>query len=227
MSKAICFATIDMREINSKYKYNDIEMMTLHIKYPIININDNQSAEEKINNQIDIQVENYLGYARRILYDQAINRYKDSLKNNFPFLGYEVFIEYVITYNDNCFLSLYSSNYEFKGGAHGTTRRISNTWEICTGENIYLYNFFEPNTNYTRILIQEIIQQAEKNLIENQLIYFEDYRELITTLFNPNNFYMSPNGITIYYHQYDIGPYSTGIVEFTIPYEKIGWYPSC
>lgn len=227
MSKVRCTATIDMREISSSYKYENIEMMKLHIKYPIININNNQSAEKKINNQISMQVDNYLAYATDILFDQAINYYKETLKNNFPFFGYEVYIEYVITYNDNCFLSLYSSNYKFTGGAHGDTRRTSNTWELCTGENVYLNNFFDPNTNYTHLLVQEMIMQAEINIIENQLIYFEDYRELIAKFFNPSNFYMSPTGITIFYHQYDIGPYSTGIVEFTIPYEKIGWFPSC
>lgn len=227
MSKTRCTAIIDMREINSIYKYDNIGMMRLHINYPVININNNRSAEEKINNEISMQVENYLAYATDILYDQAINYYKESIKNNFPFFRYEVYIEYVITYNDNCFLSLYSSNYKFTGGAHGDTRRTSNTWELCTGENIYLNNFFNPNVNYTHLLVQEIINQAEKNLIENQLIYFEDYRELIVKYFNPINFFMSPTGITIYYHQYDIGPYSTGIIEFTIPYEKIGWYPSC
>lgn len=227
MSKVRCTAIIEMREINSSYKYENIEMMKLHITYPVINIINNHSAEEKINNQIRIQVENYLAYATGILYNQAINQYKDSLKNNFPFFGYEVYIEYVITYNDNCFLSLYSSNYKFTGGAHGDTRRVSNTWELCTGENIYLHNFFEPNTNYTYLLVQEMIKQAEINIAKNHLIYFEDYRELIAKFFNPSNFFMSPTGITIYYHQYDIGPYSTGIVEYTIPYEKIGWFPSC
>jgi hypothetical protein len=227
MSTTRCSAIIEMREINCKFKYDNIDVMTLRIKYPIVNINNSLSAQEKINNQISIQVDNYLSYVRNILYDQAINYYRDSLKNNFPFFGYEVFIEYVITYNDNCFLSLYSSNYEFTGGAHGSTRRVSNTWELCTGESIYLNNFFEPSSNYTRMLIQEMIKQAEKSIIENELIYFEDYRELIAKYFNPINFFMSPTGITIYYHQYDIGPYSTGIVEFTIPYEKIGWFPSC
>ena len=77
------------------------------------------------------------------------------------------------------------------------------------------------------MLIQEIIAQAEENLKENPFIYFDDYKNLIIKNFNPHSFYMSPDGITIYYQQYDIAPYSTGIVEFTIPYTKIGWFPSC
>lgn len=222
-----CFANIIMREINRKFKYENIDILTLNIKYPIVNIYNNPRAERRINNQIRMHVNNYLRYVSTTLYNQAINTYMDSLENNFPFHSYEAYMEYTITYNDNCFLSLYTDIYEYTGGAHGNTIRTSNTWELCTGENIYLYYFFKPYTDYHHIITQEIIAQAEENLEKNPGIYFDDYKDLIITNFNPNSFYMSHNGITIYYQQYDIAPYSTGIVEFTIPYVKIGWFPSC
>lgn len=227
MGKPRCFATINMQEINCRFKYDNIEILTLNIKYPIVNTYNNPRAEEKINDQISIQIDGYLDYATNTLYNQAMDTYKDSLKNNYPFHGYEAYMQYTITYNDNCFLSLYADEYEFTGGAHGNTIRTSNTWELCAGESVYLYCFFKANKDYTNMIIEEIIAQAEENLKENSLIYFDDYGELIIKNFNPENFYMSPEGITIFYQQYDIAPYSTGIVEFTIPYEKIGWFPSC
>lgn len=222
-----CIADINMREFNRTLKYRNIDVLTLNIKYPMVNIHNNTISERKINNQIKMQIDEYIRYVTDTLYKQAVNTYMDSLKNDFPFHGYEAYMEYTITYNDNCFLSLYTDKYEFTGGAHGNTVRTSNTWELCTGENIYLYYFFKPYTNYRFMLLQEIIEQAERNLTENPGIYFEDYKNLIIKNFNPDSFYMSPSGITIYYQQYDIAPYSTGIVEFTIPYDRIGWYPSC
>lgn len=227
MRKPRCFATINMRETNCKFKHDDIEMLTLHIKYPIVSVHNNPRVTDKINNQISMQVNEYMKYAANTLYNQAMNTYIDSLKNDFPFYGYEAYMEYTITYNDNCFLSLYIDKYEFTGGTHGNTIRTSNTWELCTGESIDLYCFFEPHIDYTHMIIQEIITQAEENVKENPGIYFDDYKDLIIKSFNPDSFYMSPNGITIYYQQYDIAPYATGIVEFTIPYVKIGWFPSC
>lgn len=227
MRKLKCFATVNMGEINCVFKYDNIEILTLTIEYPIVNIYDNPHAEKKINNQIRMEVDEYFKYASNILYGQAVNSYKDSLENNFPFDSYEAYMRYTITYNDNCFLSLYTDIYEFTGGAHGNTTRISNTWDLCSGENIYLSDFFEPYTDYVHLITQEIIRQARENLKENPGIYFDDYEDLIIEKFNPDSFYMSPTGITIYYQEYDIGPYSTGIVEFTIPYVKIGWFPSC
>ena len=227
MSKPKCFATINMREINCTLKYNNIKILTLNIKYPIINITNSPRAEENINNQISMQVNEYIDYASNTLYNQAINTYADSLINNFPIHSFEAYMVYAITYNDNCFLSLYTDKYEYTGGAHGNTTRTSNTWELCTGQNIYLYCFFKPYTDYTNMLKREIIAQADENLKENPFIYFDDYKDLIIKNFNPHSFYMSPDGITIYYQQYDIAPYAAGIVEFTIPYVKIGWFPAC
>lgn len=227
MSKLKCFATVNMGETNCKFKHDNVEMLTLTIKYPIINIHDTPHVEKEINNQIRMQVDEYIIYATNILYAQAVNTYMDSLENNFPFHAYEAYMEYTITYNDNCFLSLYTDIYEFTGGAHGNTTRISNTWDLCSGENIYLYYFFDPYTDYIHLITQEIIAQAGENLKENPGIYFDNYKDLIIKNFNPDSFYMSPSGITIYYQQADIAPYSTGIVEFTIPYTKIGWFPSC
>lgn len=221
MNNIKCTATINMQEINRKLQYNNIDILTINIKYPIVSIQNNAFAEGRINNQIIKQVNEYYSYASNTLYNQAINQYNDSIKNNFPFHGFEAYMEYVVTYNDNCFLSLYYDRYEFTGGAHGSTIRSSNTWELCTGENIYLYYFFKPYADYKLLLTQEIINQAEINLIDNSGIYFEDYKDLIIKSFNPNSFYLSPEGITIYYQQYDIAPYSTGIVEFTIPYKSI------
>ncbi|QIB69308.1 DUF3298 and DUF4163 domain-containing protein [Aminipila butyrica] len=227
MDKPRCFATTHTEEINCQFKYDNIDMLALTIKYPIVTTPNNSCAGEKINNQISMQVDEYFEYAANTLYQQAMEDYADSLKNNFPFYGYEAYMEYTITYNDNCFLSLYTDKYEFTGGAHGNTTRTSNTWELCGGSNIYLSDFFKPSTNCTLLLTQEIIAQAEGNLKENPGIYFDNYKELIIRNLSCHNFYMAPSGITIYYQQYDIAPYSTGIVEFTIPYATIGWAPSC
>lgn len=220
MRNSKCFANINKQEINSIYKYNNIVLLTINIKYPIISTFPNSKAGERINSQIKMQVNEYLKYSLNTLYKQAMDTYKNSLKNDFPFHSFEAYMEYVITYNANGFLSLYVDKYEFTGGAHGSTIRSSNTWNLCTGENIYLSYFFNPYTDYTKFVKDKILTLASEIAKGNPLIYFENYKYLIVKNFNPQSFYLTPEGITIYYQQYEIAPYSTGIVEFTIPYIK-------
>ncbi|NLJ59164.1 MAG: DUF3298 and DUF4163 domain-containing protein, partial [Tissierellia bacterium] len=144
-----------------------------------------------------------------------------------PFNIYNAYMVHEITYNENCFLSMYIDKYEYTGGAHGTTERSSYTWELWNGTNLSLRNFFKPGTDYRDFIIEEITRQADRNNRQDPYLYFDDYRSLIIKNFNEDSFYLTPEGITIYYQQYDIGPYVSGIIEFTIPYSLIKWYPNC
>ncbi len=220
-------AEIKMQKFEKSYRYDNVEVMKLTIKYPVIKLYNNPDAQAMINNQIAIEVNEYYRYVSDFLYIQAIKYYKETQENSFPFHNYEAYMEYVITYNDNCFLSYYYDKYEFTGGAHGMTIRNSNTFELGRGTKIPLYCYFKEGFDYRRKLTFEIIKQADERLKENPGIYFDEYEGLIMKFFNEDNYYLTPDGMAIYYQHYDIAPYSTGIVVFTIPYKTIGWYPSC
>ena len=216
-----------MQTFEKTYRYDNTDVMKLTIKYPVVKLYNNPDAQAMINNQIAIEVNEYLRYVSDFLYDQAIKYYKESQENGYPFHEYEAYMEYIITYNDNCFLSYYYDKYEYTGGAHGMTLRGSNTFELSRGTKIPLYCYFEKGSDYRRMLTFEIIKQADQRLKENPGIFFAEYEGLIMKFFNENNYYLTPEGLAIYYQHYDIAPYSTGIVVFTIPYKTIGWYPSC
>jgi hypothetical protein len=53
-------------------------------------------------------------------------------------------------------------------------------------------------------------------------IYFDDYKKLIVENFNPQSFIITPDSLDFYYQQYDIAPYASGIIVFSIPYEDLG-----
>lgn len=219
-------ANITIKEIKREFTYNEIVMLTLFITYPEIRLINNYKAQNRINTYIRAAVHKFLNYAASKLYFEAIKEYKNTIKNNFPFRTFDAVLNYNITFNEDCYLSMYADQYEFKGGAHGNTIRSSDTWSLKTGKNIALSNFFK-HENYERILLEQILRQAGMNMQQNPEIYFEDYRSLIVKYFNPKSYYLTLSGIAIYYQQYEIAPYSTGIVVFTIPYRMLGFYPSC
>ena len=212
-------ASIEMREIKRTFTCNSIPMLTLSILYPKVTLRHYPYAQDSINLQIQAQVCDFLHYASSDLYQQAVVNYKQSQENEFPFRLFEAVLNYEITYNQNCHLSLYRDQYTFTGGAHGSTVRSSNTWNLMSGCNIPLSDFF-AGQEHRASLIEQITKQAG----ENPEIYFEDYPALIEKSFNEEHYYLTPSGIAIYYQQYEIAPYSTGIVVFTIPYVDD---PSC
>ncbi|HHZ01691.1 MAG TPA: DUF3298 and DUF4163 domain-containing protein [Tissierellia bacterium] len=218
-------ASIAMGELKRTLMYKDVEVLFLSIKYPVVSL-PCTNAQTLINNQIAMDIVDYIKHIE-YLYNMAVEGYRDSVVNDYPFHGYSAYMEYIITYNKNCFLSLYIDKYEFTGGAHGSTTRSSHTWELWNGTNLTLNCFFKPGTDYRHLLLEEIIKEAHYNNKQNPYLYFEDYESLIIKNFNEYSFYLTPEGIRIYYQQYDIGPYASGIIEFTVPYYRIKWYPNC
>ncbi|HBL67276.1 MAG TPA: DUF3298/DUF4163 domain-containing protein, partial [Firmicutes bacterium] len=102
----------------------------------------------------------------------------------------------------------------------GNTLRSSATWDLAQGVLRTLDTFYEPGADYQSYILETILKQAQDNLAQEPYIYFEEYQSSIKECFDPQSFYLSPDGLVIYYQQYAIAPYSTGIVEFTIPAEN-------
>ncbi len=219
MDSLNCCAIIVMRKIERTFEYNSTPVLTLSIRYPEVTLRHCPYAQNSINFQIQTHVRDFLHYVSDDLYQQAIATYKESQENGFPFHPYEAILQYEITYNQHCHLSLYHDQYTFTGGAHGSTVRGSDTWSLMSGRSIPLSNFFSAGQDYRTSLIGQITKQAN----ENPEIYFEDYQALIEKYFNEEHYYLTSSGVAIYYQQYEIAPYSTGIVVFSIPYMD----PSC
>lgn len=220
-------AELTPQKIEQEFEYENVKVLKLTAEFPEVRLLNNRPAEIRINSMIRTQVENFYNYAAEKLYPQAVGEYRDSQTNGFPFRPYEAFLKYETAYNENCFLSIYRDQYVFTGGAHGNTVRSSDTWSLRSGRRYPLVRFFGPRSNYRNLLLGQILKQADANMAENPGIYFEDYRKLIVQYFNERQYYLTPRGVAIYYQQYEIAPYSTGIVVFTVAYEILGWNPSC
>ncbi len=193
--------------------YGDIPVLSYKIYYPCIV--SNSASVKNINNFFYYEAKNSEDYCRIVLYQMAQENAQNT--EGFPFNNYEFIVDFTVTYNKCCIISLYMDTYTYTGGAHGNTIRRSNTWNLRTGILMQLGDVY-PLTPNSLLNLQESIQkQISERLHENPGIYFDNYRFLLRDYFNASNFYLHPSYGTIYYQQYDIAPYSTGIPEFSFP----------
>jgi hypothetical protein len=127
-----------------------------------------------------------------------------------------------VTYNENCALSLYFDRYIFTGGAHGTTERFSQSWELAGGGNrLSLSELFKKDFDDMGYIKKKVIEEIKKD----KEIYFDDFEQNVNDTLSKENFYITPKALAIYFQQYAIAPYSSGTPVFLIPYEKIGAMP--
>ncbi len=225
MSNCNLSADISRIQLRRELTYNSIVVVQIDISYPECCVGCSRHArrvQDRINATCLALANAFFNYAVNRLYPQAVEQYLNAQENNFPFNPYEAYMQYEVTLNSNGLLSMYFDRYEYTGGAHGNTVRSSCTWSLFTGRSLTLSNLYNYNDDYRRTMINYILEQASANMAQNPNIYFDNYRDLIVRTFNPCSFFLTPQGVAIYYQQYDIAPYSTGIVVFVIPYENLG-----
>lgn len=204
--------------------YKNVLVLKYTINYPWFEDHLYSQQLTKINQQYATKAIAYQQYCEMSLYRSAVEEYEYSVKNGFPIRAYEAVVDYTVTFNQDCTLSLYFDQYEFTGGAHGNTIRHSDTWDIHDAHGIPLAEIYPSYKLYiTNIISGEIAAQIKNGMNW----YFDDYQKNVEQYFNPENFYLKPAGLVIYFQQYEIAPYASGIPEFTIPYSYSVIKPKC
>lgn len=112
-----------------------------------------------------------------------------------------------------------TATYDYLGGAHGSYNVRYYNFDVNTGQRIGEADLFGPKSLET---IADLIRQDIKN--RNKSSDQSQHVSLLVDLkkVEPNdNYYFTGRGITYVYNQYEIAPYSQGIVEISLPYSKI------
>lgn len=209
------------RQIKDTLNYKDKLMVTIDINYPNIE-RAKKVVELKINAFYDNRAKMLYERAKKELYRDAVKQYEYAISQGFPFNPYQVVSVFETTYNYPPLLSIYEDVYEYTGGAHGNTVRYSDTWDINTGKRLLLSNLFKRGYDYRTVILKEIERQATMLNNSGQMPFFDDYKVGIIKYFDEKNYYLTTNGLAIYYPLYTIAPYVAGILVFVIPYYIFG-----
>lgn len=206
--------TVNKVILQDELKYDDKILLSYRIEYPEFRASRYQMCLTVVNKFYRNKALEYKKRAEEELFSLAVEQYKEAVEHGYPVRVFEVIQEFEVTYSQSCIISLYMDQYEYTGGAHGATVRQSQTWNLQKCGLVKLCRLVQCPPGCR----EYIFKKVEAQIAKNPEIYFENYHELIRETFNENSFYCTPQGIVVYYQQYDIAPYASGIREFKIPY---------
>ncbi len=206
--------SVKKRVLRNELTYEGKVLLTYKIEYPEFHLQTFEQCLLMLNRYYREQAQRYVKYCETVLYPEAVSQSREALANGFPVRAFEAVLSYTITYYSGCALSLYQDWYQFTGGAHGATTREAQTWNLVRCSKIRLRQLFPCEQGYKAFILDGILRQAALHPEQ----YFEDYPKRIADHFNKMNFYCTTDGIILFYQQYEIAPYASGILEFTFPY---------
>ncbi|MFV9549677.1 DUF3298 and DUF4163 domain-containing protein [Algibacter sp. PT7-4] len=146
----------------------------------------------------------------------AFNNEYTAFKNDFPeaVLPWEAQVDGEIMHQSSNIISIAITSYINTGGAHGNLNITFLNFNAETGKKIENNQLFN-NIEGLKKIIKPYFVEATKN--KNLLIDNAEFKL-------PENIGYNENGIVFLYNTYEIAPYTTGIIEFVIPYKDINPY---
>ncbi|MGG6432883.1 DUF3298 and DUF4163 domain-containing protein [Anoxybacillus sp. D401a] len=196
-------------------KYTN-ELMEVDLNIPIVSGSINQSFQRQVNRLLRKESLDL----KREVEKQARENMAISKKEGFPYRLHAAVSRFDVTYNEHGILSIPMTLYSYTGGAHGMTVKVPNNFDFHTGKSLQLSDLFKKGTKYKQVIIDEVIAQIKK---ENDL-YFDNAIAVVQKMTNDQPYYITKDGIVVYYGLYEIAPYAAGIREFLIPFSILRPY---
>ena len=188
----------------------ETDTATVYVERPEFSFMKNRELMEELNDAYEDEV------------DSALVSFDTLSQDGAPLSGgnkYVFEIHQDVKYNENDFISIVSDTYQYTGGAHGSSVWSARNIDTLTGTEVLLGDLFEDN-NY-KIVLDRFIEQEVNDHPED---YSDLWEKPQIKESNQRDFYISDNGLVIFYQPYDLSYYARGFVEFTIDYEDISGY---
>ena len=213
--------SIDMVDYSRDVKDdNGVIMLKVTQNCPDITIDGSAAAADNVNDfylkekeAFDATVEKYTQMAK----DDYAGRSEEEKAN---FHAYELGLEYTLKRSDDLCISIVKDSYEYTGGAHPNAFREAAVFDTATGEQLTLDDIFEDVDKTKTFFVDYLTEELKDKKYADTL--FEDYeKDIPDILTDDNTWYLSKEGYVIICNEYIISPHSSGIMEFTIPYDKV------
>lgn len=104
--------------------------------------------------------------------------------------------------------------YGYSGGAHGLDSEQGMTFSLSNGKTVTEEDLFRRDykAELSRILTENLPKSVTKDVYD--MIFIKNIE--------PNgNFYVDSDGVTYIYERYEIGPYVSGLVRVSIPWNEL------
>ncbi|MCI2057521.1 MAG: RsiV family protein [Oscillibacter sp.] len=168
-----------------------------------------------------MQGRSYLRYCKNFLYPETAAAYRQALAAGTPLPSHTAELTYRVTLSEQGFWSLYTESREQTDG-HLEILRRGDTWNLRMGTPAPLADFFPKHYPIRKNLLQAACEEIERQERAGISRYHSRWRQELRHSFSRENFYLTPEGLCIFWPMYAVAPATEGIPAFCIPFSEDG-----
>lgn len=194
--------------------------------YPVVAIEGNEKASDKINADIQSKVDSFHADTSSLEYAKyEYENYYDP--DNFHFYAYTDGLTFTVARADSNVISFLVQSQSYAGGAHDMYSYSGLNYDAQTGEVIDFSELSENEAAFYENTLAFHRQLAASNTYQSILFpadfndSYNNSNDLGKILYQENRWYLSTSGLVFFSNPYELGPFSSGNIDFTIPYADL------
>ncbi len=216
--------TIEMKsDEDNKSDEDGTVYLSRSITYPVVTIDGNNDASDKINADIRSKVDAFNGSNEIEEMAKENLEYFESEESDYPFLSYDENMTFRTTRSDSNVISFTADYYAFTGDAHGNGMTQGLNYNAKTGELISFSDLSDDPTAFHEDTLAYNRKLAQTESYKERMFSEESISDgtLESVLYADDSWYLSTSGLVFMSPPYALGPYAEGTIEFIIPYSDL------
>lgn len=211
--------SVEMTE-RAEERYDEDGRLILSVtgNYPVVSVKGNEEAEAKINAYIDglvAEEDKQADTDEALAKEDLASRDEEMLEF---FNGYGLGSQFTTGRADSQVISFRQDVYEFTGGAHPNSGAVGYNFSTETGELLTLKDVVSDEAAARAFIEQTLAEQLRDPKYADML--FDDYADYIGDVLSDTTWYFAEDGFHVIGNEYILGPHSSGIMDFVIPYDS-------
>lgn len=182
-------------------------LYTISAAYPVLANPDGSTIVAAINTEMKKAAEDYIAYAEKTVADMDID------PNVVP-TPYEFTLRYEVTYDQDGLLSFCTKAMEYTGGAHPNTIMTGKTFDTTLGKELALTDVLKGTKEEVN---KQIIDGFTALIDKNAELYLSDAKENLAKEVDNAGFYLTKDGVVVYFQLYTLQAYAAGFSTCTLP----------
>lgn len=185
-------------------------LYTVTAAYPVLANPDNSSIITTINTAMKKLAEDYLVQSQKTFAELEADPAVIPVPYTFD-------LRYEVTYDQDGLLSFCTKAMEYTGGAHPNSIMTGKTFDTTLGKELALTDILKGTQEEIN---QQIIASFTAQIDKNPEQYFEEAKDTLAKDIEQAGFYLSKDGVVVYFPLYTLQPYAAGFSTCTLPFEK-------
>lgn len=213
--------TLQTLEQSRQWTVEEIPVLTMTLSLPQCAAAGTDRRLARIDRYYRQMARSYERYCRHFLYPLASEAFRLQLESGRPFSVWTAGMNAVTTLRTADVWSLYVDTAETSFGEGPDVLRRGDSWNLRDGYPFALSDFFPGELLWRR----RLLRHAREELLRRQAggaALREDWKRRLWTEFNPENFYLTPEGLRFYYQMYALAPGRAGTPFFSLPWGGAG-----